>query len=238
MLGQTRQQFGRRLLQEARGKLMQQAADFFGRIDEQARLIERALADGARAHLRVFEQACQMRQVGEPDRRRTAGKRMGHRDRRLADRAVQLHRPLRELGRQAPRQLVGFVEINVEQRDADAQWPDDLDVVFRRLGDRLGFERRGGFGGRRQLGHRGERRRHRRRLQALEQRLGNHRIAQIEVDQIERQIGQRHLGNIGQRQRLGRTRVEGVEQRLGVQVQRLGVAHRGREVGGGRRVER
>ena len=62
---------------------------------------------------------------------------MGERDRRLADRPVQLHRPLGDLGRQAARQLVGLVQVDVEERDADPQRADDLDVSRRRLA-RLG----------------------------------------------------------------------------------------------------
>ena len=78
--------------------------------------------------------ARQVRQVGEADRGRAAGQRMRQRDRRLADRAVQLHRPLGQLGGQAARQLVGLVEVDVEQRDADAQRADDLDAARRSAG--------------------------------------------------------------------------------------------------------
>ena len=86
------------------------------------------------ARERVLERARQVRQVGEADRRRAAGERMRQRDRHFADRSVQLHRPFGDLGHEAARQLVGLVEIDVEERDADAQRPDDLDVlVARRL---------------------------------------------------------------------------------------------------------
>ena len=128
------QQLGRRLLQEAGGELMQQAADVFGGVDEQARLFVGAVADHLRARERVLERAREVRQIGEADRRRAAGERMGERDRHFADRPMQLHRPLGDLGHQAARQLVGLVEIDVEERDADAQRADHLDVlVARRL---------------------------------------------------------------------------------------------------------
>ena len=54
---------------------------------------------------------------------------MRERDRRLADRAMQFHRPLGDFGRQPARKLVGLVQVDVEQRNADAQRADDLDVV-------------------------------------------------------------------------------------------------------------
>jgi len=55
---------------------------------------------------------------------------------------VQLHRPLGDLGDETTRQLVGLVEIDVEERDADPERPDDLDVLLaRRLGGgRFGVE--------------------------------------------------------------------------------------------------
>ena len=127
VIGQTAQQVGRRLLQEAGSELMQQAADLFGGLDEERRFLARALPDRLRAHLRMLEHACQMGQIGEADRGRAAGQRMRERDRRLADRAMQLHRPLGDFRGQAARELVGFVEVDVEQRDADAQRADDLD---------------------------------------------------------------------------------------------------------------
>ena len=85
-----------------------------------------------RARERVLERARQVREIGEADRRRAAGERMGERDRHFADRAVQLHRPLGDLGHQAARQLVGLVQVDVEERDADAQRADDLDVLVAR----------------------------------------------------------------------------------------------------------
>ena len=118
-------------------ELVQQAADLFGGVDEQARLVLGAVADHLGARERVLERAREMREVGEADRRRAAGERVRQRDRHLADRTVQLHRPFGDLGHQAARELVGLVEIDVEERDADAQRTDDLDVlVARRLGAR------------------------------------------------------------------------------------------------------
>ena len=127
-------------VQEAGGELVQQAADLLGGVDEQARLLVGAVADDLRARERVLERARQMREIGEADRRRAAGERVGERDRHFADRPVQLHRPLGDLGHQAARQLVGLVQVDVEERDADPQRADDLDVLVAR---RLARRRRG-----------------------------------------------------------------------------------------------
>ena len=78
---QACQQLGGRLLQEAGGKLVQQPTDLLGGVDEQPRLVLRAVADGLRTRLRMFERAGELRQVREPDGRRTAGQRMRERDR-------------------------------------------------------------------------------------------------------------------------------------------------------------
>ncbi len=121
VLGEAGQQLGRRLVQKAGGELVQQAPDLLGGIDEQARLFVGAVADDLGSGERMLEQAREMGEVGEADRRRAAGQRVGERDRHFADRPMQLHRPFGDLGHQPARQLVGFVEVDVEERDADAQ---------------------------------------------------------------------------------------------------------------------
>jgi hypothetical protein len=44
--------------------------------------------------------------------------------------AFVFKRPFGQFGAQPARQFVGLVEIDVEQRNADAQRPDDLDLFF------------------------------------------------------------------------------------------------------------
>ena len=217
MLGQTHQQLGRRLLQQAGGELMQQAPNLFGRIDEQARFFGRSVADRERAGLCVFKQARQVREVGEADRRRAAGQRVCERDRGFADRAVELHRPLGDLGAEPARELVGLVQVNVEQRDADAQGADDLDVFVvagagfghgfdRRLDERRDVERQVEVSGRGR--QRLDQRRHARPIQEIE--------VEVEVDFV----GCAAFGRFGQRQQIGRLRIERVVQCGGAQVER------------------
>ena len=100
MVGQPRQQHGRRPPQEAGGKLVQQQANLFGRRDEEQTLLVGAMADRLGPSLRMFERTGELRQIGETDGRRAAGQGVSERDRRLADRAVQLHRPFGELDAQ------------------------------------------------------------------------------------------------------------------------------------------
>ena len=95
VLGQTREQIGRRLLQEAGRELVQQAADLLGGVDEQTRFLVGAVADDLRARERVLERARQVREIGEADRRRAAGERMGERDRHFADRRGAAPSPTR-----------------------------------------------------------------------------------------------------------------------------------------------
>ena len=130
MVRQSGQQVAGRLAQKAGSKLMQQAANFLGRMDEETRLLVGAATDRLGARQRVLEQARQLRQVGEADRRRAAGERVCECDRRFADRPMQLHRPLGDLGRESTRQLVGLVQVDVEERNSNAQRADDLDMIF------------------------------------------------------------------------------------------------------------
>ena len=126
---QPLQQRGRHEPQEAGGKLVQQAADFFSGVDEQLRLPRCGAAGGDRAHQRVLEQARQRRQLHIADRGRAASQRMRQRGRAFAQRPIVFHRPFGQLDAQAARQLVGFVQVDVEQRNADAQIADDLDLL-------------------------------------------------------------------------------------------------------------
>ena len=155
MLGQALHQPGFDLAQETGGKLVQQAADLFGRVGEQLGLAGAAVAVGLRAHQRVFERARQGRQVGVADGGRVAGQRMRQRHRGLADRlALVFERPFGQLGAEPARQFVGLVEVDVEQRDADAQVADHLDLLVVAghlgldfwLGLGLGFNRHRGLG--------------------------------------------------------------------------------------------
>ncbi len=189
------QQLGRGV-QEAGGELVQQPADRVGRLLEQFRLVGRAGAERVRARQRVLERASEPRQVLVADGGRAAGERVRERDRRVADRAVQLVRPLGELGAQPPRQLVGLVQVDVEQRDADAQRPDRLVL--------LGLGRDVGLGGGR-VG--------RDRLAQFErevgQRLGRHRH-QVGRDRVAGLAGRLRVGACLERRR----RLEGREVEL------------------------
>jgi hypothetical protein len=221
VLGQAGQQLGIGLLQEAGGKLVQQAPDFLGGIDEQARFLVGAVADDLRAGEGMLERTRQVREVGEADGGRASGERVGECDRRLAERPVQLHRPFGDLGREAPRQLVGLVQVDVEQRNADPQRADHLDVlVARRLADRgrggQGWRDGSRLGQRRRVGQRHRPRRRRpggvgqriaagdiqqqvrrrleggvARLEQLDQRRSVGRDAEVEVDHAARHVERR-----------------------------------------------
>ena len=157
---QTCDQLGRRCLQETGCELVQQAADFVGTVIEQRRFARVTFAQRLRACQGMLKQPGQVRQIGKAHRGRVARQRMGQRHGRVANGLVQLVRPLGQLGAQAARLLVGLVQENVEQWDADTQGADHL-VRFR-LGLGLGLRcqrRRGwqgdslGHGGRLRLGH-------------------------------------------------------------------------------------
>ena len=122
---------------------------------------------------------------------------MRQRDRGLADRAVQLHRPFGDLGGEATRQFVGLVQVDVEQRDADAQRADHLDefvVDAARLSLRFLLGRDGGGT---DVVRRGSQRR-----QLQQPAIDVDR--QVEVDGVQRHVGHGLAGEIFERQRLGR----------------------------------
>ena len=216
---------------------MQQAPNFLGGVDEQARFLRRAAADGLRARECVFERARQVGKVGKSDRRRAAGQRVRQRDRNFTDRPMQFHRPFGEFSRQAARQFVGFVQVDVEQRDADAQRPDRLDrfivaligqrrrfVLDRDLGQgdrarreptRLAGRGAGGIGRfEQQIGSvRLGRDHHARGFARLAWRRGSVLPAQVEVDHLDRDVGHRLVDRGRQLQRVGWAEVERIEQR-------------------------
>ncbi len=201
VLGQALRQLGRHFLQEARGELVQQATDFLRRIGEQLRFQRSAAADGVRAHQRVLERTGQLRQLGEAHRGRIAGQRMRHRHGVLAHRAMQLQRPLGQLGAEAARQLVGFVEVDVEQRDADAQRPDHLELV--------GIHRLDGLDGRHFDDGRSDRRLFDRRHGGLH--FGHRQLGNV-VHHRQAEFGRLRLGRRGRR--FGRKFFEGAEVKL------------------------
>ena len=170
VIDQAGDQFGRWRLQEARGELVQQAADFVGAVIEQGRFTRVALAQGLRARQRMFEQARQMRQIGKADGSRIASQRMGQRHARIGHRLMQLVSPLGQFGAQTARLFVGLVEKDIEQRNADAQCANHL-VRFG-----FGF----GFAFRFRLGRRHEQR-------EWPARLGRHRRRWL--DDVERHQG-------------------------------------------------
>ena len=108
----------------------------------------------------MLQFARQTEQTGIAHGARIAGQRMGQRYRRFAHRAVLLQRPFGQLHAQPARQLIGLVEVDVEQRDANAQRADlavglGIGLIERRRGGllqhRLGLQRqrvhrRGGAG--------------------------------------------------------------------------------------------
>ena len=73
MLGETREQVGRGLLQEAGSELVQEPADLLGCVDEQARLFLGAVADDLGSRKRMLERAGELREIGEADRRGASG---------------------------------------------------------------------------------------------------------------------------------------------------------------------
>ena len=123
-LAQRFQQADIGAVQEPGGKQVQQPADLVSSPVEQLRFLATAVATGIGALQRMLQLARQLRQLDITHRARIAGQRMRQRHGRVADGAVLLQRPLGQLDAQAPRQLIGFVEVDVEQRDADAQRSD------------------------------------------------------------------------------------------------------------------
>ena len=199
--------------QEAGRKLMQQTADLVGRVDEELRLTRTAVASQARAVQRMFERPRQCREVGVAHRGRIASERMGQRHGVVRHRrALVFNRPFGQFSDEPARQFVGFVEVDVEQRDADAQRPDDFDLLIG-VGVGIRIRIRIRIRSRRWLGL------------ALEQQIGRcgfsshrRRDAEVEVEVHRAQVDLERLGRGDRRGcRRGR-RLRHVEQ----QVARLG----------------
>ena len=213
------------LPQEAGGKLVQEAADLFGRGAEQLGLAGPAMTGGARTHQGMFERSRQRRQVDIADGGRVACQRMGQGHGGLGHRmAIIFDRPLGKLGDEAARLLVGLVEIDVEQRDADAQGSDDLDGLLGfSLGTRpglFGIHRRWGFGHR--LGRTGLRRRFRpQRLRGLHRRDVREGLRQVLREHRELQ-GRCTRGFAGRgRGRLGRAEIDAEVVEIELELDRL-----------------
>ena len=117
------------LLEKARGELVQQAADFLGGVRERLRQLPVAHRHALRPLQGGLEGTRDPGKGVEPHRGRTAAERVRQADRGVGDRAIELERPFGDLGGEPPRPLVGFVEVDVVERDADAQRPDHLDLL-------------------------------------------------------------------------------------------------------------
>ena len=147
---------------------------------------------------------------------------------------MQFHRPFGQFGAQAARQFVSLVEVDVEQRDADAQRADASDLLILdgagpgqtlgqiavnvkvevdiRIGIHIGVDigiNRGRF-----IGH------------ELKGSVGQRFEPGAQVDEVKRRIEVRSFNDIGYRQRPDGSQVEGFEQRIGRGVQRDRNTHR------------
>ena len=135
--------------QETGGELMQQMADVVGRADEHGSLGIAVVAGALGPVERMLQRTRQHRQILIADGRGIAGQRVRQRLGIRRHRPRQFERPFGQAGAQPARQLVGLVQEDIEQRDADAQRPDHLDAVGLgllggqdRFGIRIGGERR------------------------------------------------------------------------------------------------
>ncbi len=128
-VAQRLQRLLRGVAQQADRELVQQAAQLVGRGDQHHALLARAAALHLQVLQRGLEVARHARQAVEADRGRAAGQRMGQRDGRVGHAFVGLQRPLADLGGELARPFVGLVEVDVVERDADAQRADHLDLV-------------------------------------------------------------------------------------------------------------
>ena len=124
-----RQDVGIRRLQHAGGKLMQYATHIFGCVTQHPGLLGGAPGLPMQTLQRVLHGARQLRQCAESHRGRAAGQRVRTGDGTLGNRLIQFQRPLRQLGDQLTRPLVGLVQVDVVERDADTQIADLLVLV-------------------------------------------------------------------------------------------------------------
>ena len=131
------------LLEETGCELVQQTADVLGRFLQNHGVRAAAARMVVQPVQRVFERACQFRQGRETNGCRTACERMRQRLGVGRDGAIRFQRPLRQDRREPARPLVGLVEVDVVERNANAQAanrPESL-LLFRRRELRGGLDR-------------------------------------------------------------------------------------------------
>ena len=191
------------LLEEPGSELMQQAAYVFRRVDKQLPVICSTVDV---MHLRLLQCSLQrardFRQGAEPHSRRTAGQRMGKRNRGVTDRLIDFHRPFSHFSDQPARPLIGLVQINVVERNTNAQSINNPNLFFfisarsRKLGrklfgslgglklnSRLGQLRQSRYGGRvGGDGHQRRRRRRNRRRRSLDVEPRDLRVSEVLIE--------------------------------------------------------
>ena len=133
VLVQRLQQLGIVSLQEAGGELVQQMAHMVARLHKQRHLGLAETAGTLRPGERVLQRPRQGGQIFVTHRRGIAGQCMRQGFGTARQRPSQLDGPFGQAGAQAARQLVGFIQEDIEQRDADAQRANQLDAVLRRF---------------------------------------------------------------------------------------------------------
>ena len=142
-------------------ELVQQAPDFFCSDVEDARMVRLPLAMQLHMLQGLFQCPGDIRQGLEADRGGTTPQRVRQGHGGIRNRMVQFQLPLAQLRQQAARPFVGLVEVDVVERDADAQVSDHLDLLVKGLRRQrwrfLGRIHRlhASNEGRRQLGRRG-----------------------------------------------------------------------------------
>ena len=129
-LCQAGHQLFRRRFQETGCELMQQASDLVGRLIEQGQLVRQHLAQWLAMSQHMLQLPGQLRQIGVPHGAGVARQRVGQSHHVVTDRPVRLQGPFAQGGAQAPRLFVRLIEVDVEQGNADAQRPDDLDLFI------------------------------------------------------------------------------------------------------------
>ena len=109
---------------------MQQAPNVFGRLNKHLGVRGLSLVMHLNMQQGVLQCPGNARQGREPDRGGTAGQRMRQRHRRVRQGFVQFQRPLTQLSEQTARPFIGLVQVNVVQRNVDAQAVNHLDLLF------------------------------------------------------------------------------------------------------------
>ena len=214
---QRLQQISVGTVQKTGRKQVQQAPNLFGRLVEVLGFFASTVAPQVGPFKRVFKLTRELRQFGVAHCARTAGQRMRQRHGGVAHWAMLLQRPFSQLDPQTARQLVRLVEVDVEQRDTDAQRPD-LAVGLgigggRGVGFGLNLELGFGADGNQRLG-----RRHRHAGQLGRDHCRWHGCRQVGVQrQVQDQVRHRVLHQT--RPQLNHRRRQGgqVEQQIGCQ---------------------